>query len=169
MLSVAYKNVIGARRASWRIISSIEQKEDSKGNEEHVKRIKKYRQEVRGLRCPYGVCHELCMARSLSAACPAPHSIGGASARNAGIACRGWRRERLAARMIAESWTAARDARCARIWLAPGAHRATLAVQRDCGSASLRCRQARGQIPVDSACRSGQTGSFQRGKPSTCS
>lgn len=28
LLSVAYKNVIGVRRASWRIISSIEQKED---------------------------------------------------------------------------------------------------------------------------------------------
>ncbi|CAL5433800.1 unnamed protein product [Camellia sinensis] len=27
LLSVAYKNVIGARRASWRIISSIEQKQ----------------------------------------------------------------------------------------------------------------------------------------------
>ncbi|KAJ2447094.1 14-3-3 protein, partial [Coemansia sp. RSA 2424] len=33
LLSVAYKNVIGARRASWRIISSIEAKEKSKEND----------------------------------------------------------------------------------------------------------------------------------------
>ena len=46
-LSVAYKNVIGARRASWRIIFSIEQKEDTKGNAEHVARIKAYRSVVR--------------------------------------------------------------------------------------------------------------------------
>jgi len=46
LLSVAYKNVIGSRRASWRIISSIEQKEESKGNEAHVKQIKGYRGKV---------------------------------------------------------------------------------------------------------------------------
>lgn len=46
LLSVGYKNVIGARRASWRILSSIEQKEESKGNDHHVKKIREYRQKV---------------------------------------------------------------------------------------------------------------------------
>ncbi|KAK8527797.1 hypothetical protein V6N12_054996 [Hibiscus sabdariffa] len=36
LLSVAYKNVIGARRASWRIVSSIEQKEEGRGNADHL-------------------------------------------------------------------------------------------------------------------------------------
>ncbi|KAI8900682.1 14-3-3 domain-containing protein [Globomyces pollinis-pini] len=43
LLSVAYKNVIGARRASWRIVSSIETKEESKGNDSQVVKIKDYR------------------------------------------------------------------------------------------------------------------------------
>ncbi|KAJ4716855.1 14-3-3-like protein [Melia azedarach] len=46
LLSVAYKNVIGARRASWRIVSSIEQKEESRGNQEHVNVIKEYRSKI---------------------------------------------------------------------------------------------------------------------------
>eukprot|EP00250_Pteridium_aquilinum_P029636 c39875_g1_i1 orf=250-1026(+) len=46
LLSVGYKNVIGARRASWRILSSIEQKEENKGNELNVKRIQDYRGKV---------------------------------------------------------------------------------------------------------------------------
>ncbi|XP_061658844.1 14-3-3 protein epsilon isoform X2 [Syngnathoides biaculeatus] len=46
LLSVAYKNVIGARRASWRIISSLEQKEESKASEEKLTMYKDYRKLV---------------------------------------------------------------------------------------------------------------------------
>jgi 14-3-3 protein epsilon len=46
LLSVAYKNVVGARRQSWRIISSIEQKEESKGNSAHLYRVREYRSKV---------------------------------------------------------------------------------------------------------------------------
>ncbi|CAL9121857.1 14-3-3-like protein [Musa acuminata AAA Group] len=46
LLSVAYKNVVGARRASWRIVSSIEQKEESRGNEAHVVAIRDYRAKI---------------------------------------------------------------------------------------------------------------------------
>jgi 14-3-3 protein epsilon len=34
LLSVAYKNAVGSRRASWRIITSVKEKEKSKGNTE---------------------------------------------------------------------------------------------------------------------------------------
>jgi len=46
LLSVAYKNAVGARRASWRIISSVEQKEKSKGNPSNVFLAGQYRGKV---------------------------------------------------------------------------------------------------------------------------
>ncbi|KAI8880549.1 14-3-3 protein [Backusella circina FSU 941] len=46
LLSVAYKNVIGTRRASWRIVSSIEQKEQGRGHEAQVNQIKDYRNKI---------------------------------------------------------------------------------------------------------------------------
>ena len=40
LLSVAYKNVVGARRSSWRVISSIEQKtEGSERKQQMVRRL----------------------------------------------------------------------------------------------------------------------------------
>jgi 14-3-3 protein epsilon len=42
LLSVAYKNAVGSRRAAWRIITSVEQKEKSKGNDDNSKYAKEY-------------------------------------------------------------------------------------------------------------------------------
>merc|ERR1712051_1042215 len=46
LLSVAYKNAVGSRRAAWRIITSVEQKEKSKGNADNAKWAKKYCKKV---------------------------------------------------------------------------------------------------------------------------
>ena len=46
LLSVAYKNVVGARRSAWRVISSIEAKKAS--DETQRKLIQDYRKEVEG-------------------------------------------------------------------------------------------------------------------------
>ena len=46
LLSVAYKNTVGSRRAAWRIISSVEQKEKSKGNDTQAGYAHDYRVKV---------------------------------------------------------------------------------------------------------------------------
>ena len=49
LLSVGYKNVIGSRRASWRTIKTIEEKEASRGKQANQTRltiIKEYRKEI---------------------------------------------------------------------------------------------------------------------------
>ena len=45
LLSVAYKNVIGSRRAAWRILSSLESKEDAK-TEKYKEHVIEYRKTV---------------------------------------------------------------------------------------------------------------------------
>ena len=47
LLSVAYKNVVGARRASLRIIGSIKQKEAEKGATEKANAVAQYQASVR--------------------------------------------------------------------------------------------------------------------------
>merc|ERR1712173_367303 len=42
LLSVAYKNAVGSRRAAWRIITSVEQKEKTKGNNDQATYAKEY-------------------------------------------------------------------------------------------------------------------------------
>lgn len=44
LLSVAYKNVVGARRSSWRVISSIEQK--TEGSDRKQAMAKEYREKI---------------------------------------------------------------------------------------------------------------------------
>ncbi|XP_059510327.1 14-3-3 protein beta/alpha-1-like [Stegostoma tigrinum] len=47
LLSVAYKNVVGARRSAWRVISSIEQKTgEGGGSEKKLHMVKEYREKV---------------------------------------------------------------------------------------------------------------------------
>merc|ERR1719194_203756 len=48
LLSVAYKNAVGSRRAAWRIITSVEQKETSKGNADNAAFAKEYCGKVEG-------------------------------------------------------------------------------------------------------------------------
>jgi 14-3-3 protein epsilon len=47
LLSVAYKNTVGSRRTAWRALSSIEQKEESKGGK-NLNLIKDYKKKIEG-------------------------------------------------------------------------------------------------------------------------
>lgn len=63
LLSVAYKNVVGARRSAWRVISSIEQKTDS--GDKKLQMVKEYREKVESeLR---EICHDVLVRRHGSA------------------------------------------------------------------------------------------------------
>lgn len=55
LLSVAYKNVVGARRSSWRVISSIEQK--TEGNEKKQQMARDYRVKIEGEL--QEICHDV--------------------------------------------------------------------------------------------------------------
>lgn len=46
ILSVAYKNVVGSRRASWRVLSALEHKEERRGNASHQEKAREYKSEV---------------------------------------------------------------------------------------------------------------------------
>lgn len=46
LLSVGYKNVIGSRRASWRIVNNIEQKAARSGERRRLSLIQEYRREI---------------------------------------------------------------------------------------------------------------------------
>jgi 14-3-3 protein epsilon len=46
LLSVAYKNVIGARRASWRLVQAVEQKEELKNSQHQAEQARSYKAKI---------------------------------------------------------------------------------------------------------------------------
>ncbi|VDP97176.1 unnamed protein product, partial [Trichobilharzia regenti] len=48
LLSVAYKNVIGSRRSSWRVFSAVEQTEERRGNKDKQAAAKRFREVLEG-------------------------------------------------------------------------------------------------------------------------
>lgn len=61
LLSVAYKNVVGARRSSWRVISSIESKTESSDKKQNM--AKEYKNKITTeLK---DICHDVLVSPSL--------------------------------------------------------------------------------------------------------
>ena len=48
LLSVVYKNAVGSRRAAWRVLTSVEQKEKFKGKEQPASHAREYVAKVEG-------------------------------------------------------------------------------------------------------------------------
>ena len=46
LLSTAFKNVVGMRRAAWRVLTSIEKKEIAKANGQNVEKVKFYKKKI---------------------------------------------------------------------------------------------------------------------------
>ena len=46
ILSTAFKNVVGTRRAAWRVISLIERKENKKNSHANGEKAKNYKQQI---------------------------------------------------------------------------------------------------------------------------
>ena len=60
LLSVAYKNVVGARRSAWRVVSSIESK--TEGSEKKLEMAKQYREKIeKELK---QICNDVLVSRS---------------------------------------------------------------------------------------------------------
>lgn len=57
ILSVAFKNVVGTRRAAWRVLSSIQKKENTKGNADNVQKVKNYKQQIEQELT--NICHDI--------------------------------------------------------------------------------------------------------------
>ena len=84
LLSVAYKNVVGARRSSWRVVSSIEQK--TEGSERKQQMAKEYREKIeKELKdiCQEVLVRRTCNGRVVTSVCllldftrQIPHSKG---------------------------------------------------------------------------------------------
>lgn len=64
LLSVAYKNVVGARRSSWRIVTSIEAKVPNENNAEAKKNIlSDYRSKIE--KELQDICHDVLVSTTL--------------------------------------------------------------------------------------------------------
>ena len=74
LLSLAYKNAVGSRRAAWRVITSTEQKEKFKGKEELVLHAREYVNDcahtlVVLVLCIFGTCRAFLLAKVFLTRC----------------------------------------------------------------------------------------------------